>query len=167
MRHAHLIIAVFAIFSGCASWQVSYQPTGRYDETKKQTFAASSLRDVMLYIGEIPEGFHYNDGVLYVDTTYGNMVLGPLLIEVKKPPIGLTLLHAVFTLGISAAFTSLPPDLDRESVVRMLQKKCFEIGGNAVMSAVIPNPGFKGYGVFGGMAIIQKQPAKTPEATKQ
>jgi hypothetical protein len=134
MRHVHLVLSAAMLFIGCASWQVSYQPTGRYDQTKEQALSASSPRDVKIYVGEIPEGFQYNDGVLYVDTTYGNRVLGPLRIEIKKPPIGLTLLHAVFTLGISAAITNLPPDLDRETVVKMLQEKCREIDGKAVMN---------------------------------
>jgi hypothetical protein len=54
--------------------------------------------------------------------------------EVLGAFLGLTLLHAVFTLGISAAITNLPPDLDRETVVKMLQEKCREIDGKAVMN---------------------------------
>ncbi|MBN1601998.1 MAG: hypothetical protein JW915_10335 [Chitinispirillaceae bacterium] len=150
-------VVLIGLCIGCASWQVSYQPTGRFDDIKEPTLTVSSPDDIRLYIGEIPEGFFYRDGVLYVDTSYGNRVLGPLIVEVKRPPIGFSMLHGLLTLGISLAFTSTPPNLDREKVVRMLQEKCHAIGGNTVINAVIPRPGFKGYGLFSGMAVIMKQ----------
>jgi hypothetical protein len=162
MRNTLLSVMLAAVCIGCASWQVSYEPAGRFDDVKEPTLTASSPDDVRLYIGEIPEGFLYRDGVLYVDTSYGNRILGPLVVEVKKPPIGLSMIHGILTLGISLAFTSTPPNLDREKVVGMLQEKCYAIGGNTVIDAAIPRPGFKGYGVFSGMAVIMKQ---TPGAT--
>jgi hypothetical protein len=165
MKITHMLALLFTVCIGCASWQVSHQPSGRYDDTKEPALTATSPDDVQLYIGEIPEGFLYRDGVLYVDTSYGNRVLGPLVVEVKNPPIGLSILHGILTLGISLAFTSTPPNLDREIVVQMLKEKCHTIGGNAVINAVIPRPGFKGYGYFSGMAVIMNQAPGATDTT--
>jgi len=156
MRNTLLGVMLAAVCIGCASWKVSYEPAGRFDDIKEPAPTASSPDDVRLYVGEIPEGFLYRDGVLYVDTSYGNRILGPLSVVVKNPPIGLSMLHGILTLGISLAFTSTPPDLDREKVARMLQEKCYAVGGNTVIDAVLPRPGFKGFGAFSGMAVIMK-----------
>lgn len=165
MKNTLPCIVLITLCIGCASWQVSYQPTGRFDDLKEPALTASSPDDIRLYIGEIPEGFLYRDGVLYVDTSYGNRVLGPLTVEVKRPPIGLSMLHGLLTFGISLAFTTTPPNLDRETVVRMLQEKCYAIGGNTVINAVIPRPGYEGYGIFSGMAVIMKQAPEVIDTT--
>ncbi len=162
MNKRFIIVFILLCF-GCASWQAVYQPMGKYDNSEKtMKTIVTSPDDVQIWVNEIPDGFSARDGVLYVDTSLGNKILGSVSISVKRPNLASAIILGVLTLSIATIFMSTPPDLTREDVVRLLKEKCHAIGGNAIISATIPRPDFKGYGVFGGIAVIKKGTTPAP-----